>query len=277
MSMRAITRVVRGASCVIVAGALVAGVGATSANADPIAPPTEVVDSTSATSETTTVRLKVGSRNPDRVQTEAARPKGLLEHAGVQVDRNDEVDVLRNGRAVRSHERRALRDGDLVKVIRVWHNVHVRTVRFDRPTRTRAVTSLAPGVRRVADTGRDGIREIRVRAEVRNGRVVDRDVHKRWDRRPQPRVVLVGTRQRTVAGTGHLNWGALARCESGGNPRAVNPAGYYGLYQFSVPTWRGVGGSGLPHQASSGEQTYRAQRLYAAQGRSPWPHCGRYL
>jgi hypothetical protein len=28
-----------------------------------------------------------------------------------------------------------------------------------------------------------------------------------------------------------LNWRALARCESGGNPRAVNPAGYYGLYQ----------------------------------------------
>ena len=35
-----------------------------------------------------------------------------------------------------------------------------------------------------------------------------------------------------------LNWAALAQCESGGNPRAVNPAGYYGLYQFSLSTWR---------------------------------------
>jgi hypothetical protein len=35
-----------------------------------------------------------------------------------------------------------------------------------------------------------------------------------------------------------LNWGALAQCESGGNPRAVNPSGrYFGLYQFSLPTW----------------------------------------
>ncbi|NHC13773.1 transglycosylase SLT domain-containing protein [Motilibacter sp. E257] len=74
-----------------------------------------------------------------------------------------------------------------------------------------------------------------------------------------------------------LNWSALARCESGGNPRAVNPAGYYGLYQFSVGTWRGVGGSGLPHRASAQEQTYRAQLLYKRSGSRPWPHCGKFL
>ncbi len=159
----------------------------------------------------------------------------------------------------------------------MWHKVHVRKVRWDQQTRTRAVNSLKPGERRVADRGRAGIKRIAVRAEVHNGRVVDREIRKRWERRPQPRVVLVGKRQRTVPGTGHLNWGALARCESGGNPNAVNPAGYYGLYQFSIPTWRGVGGSGVPTQASSGEQTYRAQKLYAAQGRSPWPYCGRFL
>jgi soluble lytic murein transglycosylase-like protein len=74
-----------------------------------------------------------------------------------------------------------------------------------------------------------------------------------------------------------LNWRGLARCESSNNPRAVNPAGYYGLYQFDVPTWRSVGGRGFPHHAAATEQTYRAQRLYMSRGRSPWPHCGRYL
>ena len=74
-----------------------------------------------------------------------------------------------------------------------------------------------------------------------------------------------------------LNWRGLARCESSNNPRAVNPAGYYGLYQFNVPTWHSVGGRGYPHRAAPGEQTYRAQRLYMSRGRSPWPHCGRYL
>ena len=75
-----------------------------------------------------------------------------------------------------------------------------------------------------------------------------------------------------------LNWAALAECESGGNPRAVSANGRYrGLYQFDLSTWRSVGGSGDPIDASSAEQTRRAQRLYAQRGRSPWPVCGRHL
>jgi soluble lytic murein transglycosylase-like protein len=74
-----------------------------------------------------------------------------------------------------------------------------------------------------------------------------------------------------------LNWRALARCEAGGNPRAANPAGYYGLYQFTVATWRGVGGHGYPHRASRAEQTMRAKKLFQRAGSSPWPTCGRRL
>jgi len=73
---------------------------------------------------------------------------------------------------------------------------------------------------------------------------------------------------------GSLNWSALARCESGGNPHAVNPSGYYGLYQFSRGTWRSVGGSGLPSRASSAEQTRRAKTLFLRTGARSWPHCG---
>ena len=75
----------------------------------------------------------------------------------------------------------------------------------------------------------------------------------------------------------NLNWHALAQCESSGNPRAVNPAGYYGLYQFSPATWRSVGGSGLPSRASADEQTRRAQTLFRRSGSSPWPECGHHL
>lgn len=74
-----------------------------------------------------------------------------------------------------------------------------------------------------------------------------------------------------------LNWRALAMCESSNNPRVVSPAGYMGLYQFDLPTWRSVGGKGYPHQASRREQTYRAQKLYRARGSQPWPVCGRRL
>jgi hypothetical protein len=81
-----------------------------------------------------------------------------------------------------------------------------------------------------------------------------------------------------TAGADNLNWPALARCESGGNPRALSPGGRYrGLYQFSITTWRGIGGSGDPIDNSAEEQTYRAKLLYLRSGAGQWPSCGRRL
>ena len=75
-----------------------------------------------------------------------------------------------------------------------------------------------------------------------------------------------------------LNWAALAKCESGGNPTAVSSTGkYHGLYQFSVSTWQAVGGAGLPSDASAEEQTARAKMLYNRSGAGQWPHCGKNL
>jgi hypothetical protein len=78
-----------------------------------------------------------------------------------------------------------------------------------------------------------------------------------------------------------LNWSALAACETGGNPRAHNPAGpYYGMYQISLPMWRVVGGLKTPADWSAEEQTYRAQLLYQrVEGRwqRQWPGCGARL
>jgi hypothetical protein len=62
----------------------------------------------------------------------------------------------------------------------------------------------------------------------------------------------------------------IAACESGGNPRAVNPNGHYGKYQFDMQTWASVGGSGNPANASEAEQDKRAAMLYAQRGSSPW-------
>ncbi len=72
-------------------------------------------------------------------------------------------------------------------------------------------------------------------------------------------------------------WAKLAQCESGGNPRTNTGNGYYGLYQFSLPTWRAMGGSGLPSDASAGEQTRLAQKLQARSGWGQWPACARKL
>lgn len=81
------------------------------------------------------------------------------------------------------------------------------------------------------------------------------------------------TATRHVAGD--LNWSALARCEAGGNPHAVDPSGRYGgLYQFDRGTWHSLGGHGRPQDASPAEQTSRARTLYHQRGTSPWPSCG---
>lgn len=74
------------------------------------------------------------------------------------------------------------------------------------------------------------------------------------------------------------NWGALAKCESGGNPNVVSSNGlYHGLYQFDAQTWKSVGGSGVASQASASEQTQRAKILYSQRGSQPWPVCGSNL
>lgn len=68
---------------------------------------------------------------------------------------------------------------------------------------------------------------------------------------------------------------AIAACESGGNPGAVDPSGTYrGKYQFDQQTWGSVGGSGDPAAASEAEQDKRAAMLYSRSGSTPWPVCG---
>jgi hypothetical protein len=80
-------------------------------------------------------------------------------------------------------------------------------------------------------------------------------------------------RRQAVATPPHLQ--AIAACESGGNPRAVDPSGTYrGKYQFDLQTWASVGGSGDPAAAPEAEQDRRAAILYARAGAAPWPLCG---
>lgn len=102
-------------------------------------------------------------------------------------------------------------------------------------------------------------------------------------RAPVTEVVRVGTKTRPVAAAtpvalGDDVWGALARCESGGNASIISSNGlYYGLYQFSLGTWRAMGGTGLPSDASAAEQTQRAQALQARSGWGQWPACASKL
>jgi hypothetical protein len=68
---------------------------------------------------------------------------------------------------------------------------------------------------------------------------------------------------------------SIEKCESSGNLRASNGT-HFGLYQFDLRTWRSVGGSGNPMDASRAEQRARAETLLAQRGTGPWTasqHC----
>jgi uncharacterized protein YabE (DUF348 family) len=160
------------------------------------------------------------------------------------------------------------------------------TESFPIPFRTeqRPDPSMFKGDTKVITPGRPGVLVRTYTLRYVNGRLAAKALgSERRTAAPVTQVVAVGTRarpeaQRSASSSDGLNWPALARCESGGNPRAVSSGGTYrGLYQFSMSTWRGVGGSGDPIDASPDEQTHRAQILYSRSGRSSWPVCGKYL
>lgn len=239
---------------------------------------TLVPGSASAQADAVAVRLKVADAAPVEVAaTPRVWPGELLEAHGVPVDGNDLVDVVRDGTKV-SGSRKRLREGDVVRLTEVVKERKTKRERVRRGTVEVFTTELKPGVRKVVREGRPGVRRVVALKTFHNGEAVKyRVIKRKLVKDPRPRRVLVGRQPYSVPGTAGLNWGALAHCESGGNPRAVNPAGYYGLYQFDTGTWASVGGSGLPTSASAGEQTFRAKLLYKQRGRSPWPTCGRLL
>jgi uncharacterized protein YabE (DUF348 family) len=175
-----------------------------------------------------------------------------------------------------------LRDGMTVRLDRVEQRRVAKSVDVGFATTKKKTSSLDKGETRVDRKCTEGRARVVYLVTVVNGeptgqQTLQRDV----TRDPVAQVVLVGTREPATStslpssGDG-LNWAALAQCESGGNPRAVNPAGYYGLYQFSLSTWASVGGSGNPIDASPAEQLKRAQILYARGGASQWG-CGEHL
>lgn len=208
-----------------------------------------------------------------------------LAEAGIAVGAEDRVAPLATD---------VLLDRTTVVVQRVRTQTATTEVAVPFGTEKRDDPNLAKGTTRQLQAGRTGLVRRVTRTTYVDGRVESRTVvGEERLAAPTPRILAVGTKppaprqaassapsgpRQSTGGADSLNWPALARCESGGNPRAVSSNGmYYGLYQFSMSTWRGVGGSGRPSDASPDEQTYRAKLLYNRSGAGQWPTCGKYL
>ncbi|MEU2264729.1 ubiquitin-like domain-containing protein [Streptomyces sp. NPDC019645] len=206
------------------------------------------------------------------IRTNAATAREAVEAAGITLGDLDTTSVPPDSFP---------RDGQTITVMRISDTEEVRdepipydTVRTDDP-------ELHRGTEVVARAGRAGARRVTYSVRTVNGvRQKPRKVSEAVVREPVAQQVRTGTKRHpdSVRGAEGLNWEALAQCESGGRPDAVDPSGTYGgLYQFDTRTWQSLGGRGRPQDASPEEQTYRAKKLYVQRGASPWPHCGRRL
>lgn len=186
-------------------------------------------------------------------------------------------------------------DGERIRVVRIRTERVEETVQVPFATERRSDSTVFTGSTKTVQAGKAGVVRRVVEKVLADGQVEKSTVVSTTTvSAPVPRVIAVGTKARPApapkpaqtssasrsagGNADSLNWPALARCESGGNPRAVSSTGKYrGLYQFSLTTWRSVGGQGDPIDNSAGEQTYRAKVLYNRSGAGQWPSCGKNL
>lgn len=206
------------------------------------------------------------------VRTNAATVGEALAEAGITLTGQDVTSVAPGSFP---------RDGQTVNVLRITGSRQVREEAIPYAVETVRDPELFAGSEVVERQGVPGVRRVTYSLRTVNGvRQRPRRTGEEIVREPVSRTVRVGTRPlpSSVAGADGLDWGALAACESGGRPGAVDPSGTYGgLYQFDPGTWRALGGSGVAQNAPAAEQTFRAKKLYVQRGASPWPHCGRRL
>ncbi|MEV5510895.1 resuscitation-promoting factor [Streptomyces orinoci] len=206
------------------------------------------------------------------VRTNAATVRDAIREAGIELHGEDTASVDPDSFP---------REGQTISIMRITGGQEVREEPIDFTTERHDDPSLAKGTQVIAQRGEKGMERVTYALRSVNGvKQKPRKIASQVVRKPRTQIIKVGTKPvpTTVKGTEGLNWAALARCEAGGRPNAVDPSGTYGgLYQFDVRTWQSLGGSGRPQDAPAGEQTMRAKKLYVSRGASPWPVCGRKL
>jgi uncharacterized protein YabE (DUF348 family) len=222
------------------------------------------------------VVVAVDGRRIERTTT-AATVSVLLQQLGIKLGAEDTVSVPLDA---------ALAPGLTLAITRIVTRNATLSEKIKMPVRASKDASMAKGQVRVIHQGRPGRQRVTYQYVYENGKLVARTkLTVIVVRAAVTQVQKVGTKSVSSAAgdpgavggsAAGLNWAALAQCESGGNPRAVNPNGYYGLYQFSLSTWHSVGGSGNPIDASPSEQTHRAMILYNKAGAGQWT-CGSHL
>jgi uncharacterized protein YabE (DUF348 family) len=236
-----------------------------------------------------TVTIKAAGKKR-QVKTTGTTVKDALAAAKIKVDGDDRLSADLD---------ETLEDGAAL----TWTKVDVtketkkQDVAFD--TVRKESSKLARGTTRTDTAGREGTRTLTFTVVRENGKVTKRtQVSSKITEAPRDQVVLVGTKapkppaapkpaNRSGSSSNSSGssggsapsvasgsvWDRLAQCESGGNWSINTGNGFYGGLQFTPSTWRGYGGTGMPHQASREQQIAVAKKVQAGQGWGAWPAC----
>ena len=234
-----------------------------------------------------TVHVVADGTTTDVVVSSDEGTTAILEKAGVSAGPIDRVTLEHNGGEA------------TLRVARVVRGNVSTTTEIPYETEEREDAEAEEGTEKTVQEGAAGSEVTETYQETIDGNVTVSAVLSTTRTEPTKRIVSKGTKAKKVEDTSSSSssssassgssssgssasapaavsgddasiWAAIAQCESGGNPSINTGNGYYGMYQFSLPTWRSVGGSGLPSDASVEEQTMRARMLQQRSGWGQW-------
>lgn len=221
-----------------------------------------------------TVHVTADGETTDVTATGLDGASAILAKAGVSAGPLDRVAFHRGA------------DGVTLRVQRVTRGNVTSSTSIDYTTEERDDDTLDKGTTKTVQEGAAGSETTVAYQESIDGVVTVNAVLSTTRTEPTARIVANGTKEAAQpapapsapsdsgasapSGDDASIWAAIAQCESGGNPTTNTGNGYYGMYQFSLPTWRSVGGTGLPSEASAEEQTMRARMLQQRAGWGQW-------
>jgi uncharacterized protein YabE (DUF348 family) len=205
----------------------------------------------------------------EQVDTTASTIADAMKQAGITLQNQDAPSVSPASMPT---------DGETISILRITGTTKVEQVSIPYSVSKQDDATSYVGSTTIVTAGVNGVAQVTYAFQTINGVAQpQKEISRVVTKQPVTEVEKVGTKS-LPTNVSALNWAALANCESGGNPKAVDPSGtYYGLYQFSISTWDSLGGSGLPSNASASEQTTRAELLYQRSGAGQWPVCGHNL
>lgn len=180
-------------------------------------------------------------------ETTATTVAGVLQESGIKLGDHDKVNKKLS----------AAPKADMVlKVRQVISKPVTKTVNVDPPVKEKKDSTMSVGDKKVIDKGKPGVKEVLTAYVMERGHKVRKVIAATWKRKPEPKIVKVGTKPAMAAGGGggpvpsgspqaiakqlleQRGWGDQFSCldnlynkESHWNVHASNPSGAYGIPQ----------------------------------------------